>query len=130
MTILRQTVQGQNMLTHVRCVLALIAFNAIASLWSNSALAQNSVSEFHDALRAKVVFNESDFATLESLKHNVTGKGTTVTNSGARGAKKSFNSMLAIWLPLFIAGGKKTQTFCEDLSRAGPESQTDVSITA
>ncbi|HEV8137836.1 MAG TPA: hypothetical protein VGP85_24365 [Pyrinomonadaceae bacterium] len=64
MTILRQTVQGQNMLTHVRCVLALIAFSAIASLWSNSALAQNSISEFHDALRANVAFNESDFATL------------------------------------------------------------------
>ena len=52
------------MLTHIRSMLALIAFSAVASVGTNSALAQNSISEFHDVLRAKAAFNESDFATL------------------------------------------------------------------
>ena len=52
------------MLTHIRRMLAFIVFSAMASLCTNSALAQNSISEFHDALRANVAFNESDFATL------------------------------------------------------------------
>jgi len=51
-------------LIHTRRMLALIAFSAMAALSTNSALAQKSISEFHDVLRAKVAFNESDFATL------------------------------------------------------------------
>jgi hypothetical protein len=55
--------QGPNMLTHICRILALIVFTAIASFDSNSALAQNSISEFHDVLRANA-FNESDFVAL------------------------------------------------------------------
>ena len=45
-------------------MLALIAFSAMAALSTNSALGQKSISEFHDVLRAKLAFNEGDFATL------------------------------------------------------------------
>ena len=52
------------MLGRISCMLTLIAFGAIASLGPDSALAQPSVAEFHNVLRQKVAFTESDFAVL------------------------------------------------------------------
>jgi len=51
-------------LTLIRRMLAFIVFSAMVSLCTNSALAQNSISEFRDVLPTKIALNESDFATL------------------------------------------------------------------
>jgi hypothetical protein len=52
------------LLTRLHCLPVFVVFCAITCLVANSALAQDSVSEFHNILREKSAFNETDLAAL------------------------------------------------------------------
>ena len=52
------------MTSRLNCLLSFIAFCAIASLTTNTGLAQNSVSEFQKIFPKTITFEESDFAAL------------------------------------------------------------------
>jgi hypothetical protein len=53
------------MRSRINSSVGFIAFCAIVWLFTNTAWAQNSISEFHKILREKAAFNEIDFAALE-----------------------------------------------------------------
>ena len=53
------------MLSRTARLLAFIAFSVIVLFGTNVALAQNSGGDFHNILREKAVFDETDFAALE-----------------------------------------------------------------
>jgi hypothetical protein len=52
------------MLSRTACLLAFIAFSVIVWLGTNVASAQNSGGDFHNILREKAAFDETDFAEL------------------------------------------------------------------
>jgi hypothetical protein len=96
----------RNTLRRLYYLVSFFTFCAIASLGTNSSLAQNSVGEFHNILRENLAFDEMDLAALQqgqtvvkllpvSDKHEVAVSGVVEVQGPAQVFLDSFRENMA-----------------------------------